>query len=48
MLTWYCAEGSGHSEEQPCQNYHYMEKLRKAENPELRKKLVRRRVRSAP
>ena len=48
MLTWYCAEGSGHSEERPCQNYHFMQKLRKAENPELRKKLVRRRVRSAP
>ena len=44
MLTWYCAEGSGHSEERPCQNYHFMQKLRKAENPELRKKLVRRRV----
>ena len=25
MLTWYCAEGSGHVEDRPCQNFHFMQ-----------------------
>ena len=24
MLTWYCAEGSGHVEDRPCQNFNFM------------------------
>ena len=26
MLTWYCAEGSGHVEDRPCQNFHFMQR----------------------
>merc|ERR1719329_1219092 len=39
MLTWYCAEGSGHAEERPCQNFHFMQKLRKTDDAG-RKKLA--------
>eukprot|EP00320_Phaeocystis_rex_P020393 CAMPEP_0119057860 /NCGR_PEP_ID=MMETSP1178-20130426/2249_1 /TAXON_ID=33656 /ORGANISM="unid sp, Strain CCMP2000" /LENGTH=153 /DNA_ID=CAMNT_0007038727 /DNA_START=52 /DNA_END=513 /DNA_ORIENTATION=- len=48
MLTWYCAETSGHVDDRPCQNFHFMQKLRKAEDPETRKRLVQERSATMP
>ena len=48
MLKWYCEETASHAVERPCQNYNFMQKLRSAESPDVRKKLVQERSSSMP
>jgi len=48
MLQWYCVETTTHSAERPCQNYMFMQKMRKADSAEARKALVAERSRSMP
>ena len=48
MLTWYCSESHSHGEELPCKTYLFMQKLKKAESPDVRKKLVQERSASMP
>ena len=48
MLKWYCEETASHAVERPCQNYNFMQKLRSAGSPEVRKTLVQERSASMP
>ena len=48
MLTWYCSESNSHGEELPCKTYLFMQKLKKAESPDVRKKLVQESSASMP